>query len=144
MQRMRESRCDLQFGRQWSRAADHCLGDMSTTCEKRDYSLRNFPPDLQAVLGIPVLITLTFFSWLLSVHGTTCICAAAASFGIGVLGAALLFLAKLPLYRQGRFFTFGIKVLPESSHTLYRWGCRCSMTGCLLMFLLWLGSTVWR
>ena len=120
------------------------LGDMSTTPERRDYSLRNFPPDLQAVLGIPILISVIFFSWVLSVHGTTWICAAAASFAIAVLGAALLFLAKLPLYRQGRFFTFGIEVLPESSHGLYRWGCRCSIAGCLLMFVLWLGSTVWR
>ena len=117
---------------------------MSSTPGKRDYSLRNFPPDLQVVLGIPVLITLTFFSWLLSVHGTTWICAAAASFGIAAFGAALLFFAKLPLYRQGRFFTFGIEVLPESSHGFYRWGCRCSFAGCILMFLLWLGSAVWR
>src|SRR5579864_8137997 len=117
---------------------------MSTTPEKRDYSLRKFPPDLQAILGIPLLVTLTFFSWLLSVHGTTWIFAAAASLGIAVIGAALLFLAKLPLYRQGRFFTFGIEVLPESSHGLYRWGCRLSIAGCVLMFFLWLGSTVWR
>jgi hypothetical protein len=117
---------------------------MNTPPEKKDYSLRNFPPDLLTVLGIPILAAMIFFSWLLSVHGTTWICAAAASFGIGVLGATLLFLAKLPLYRQGRFFTFGIGALPESSHGLYRWGCRCSIAGCILMFFLWLGSTAWR
>jgi hypothetical protein len=117
---------------------------MSAPPEKKDYSLRNFPPNLLTALGIPILVTVTFFSWLLSVHGPTWICAAAASFGIAVVGSGLLFLAKLPLYRQGRFFTFGIGAPPESSRGLYRWGCRCSVVGCTLMFFLWLGSTVWR
>ncbi len=85
-----------------------------------------------------------FFSGVLSVHGTAWIWAAAVSFGIAVLGAALLFIAKLPLYRQKRFFTFGIRSLPESSHGYYRWGCRLSILGCVLMLLLWLGSTIWR
>ena len=117
---------------------------MSIPPENKDYSLRNFPPDLLAVLGIPILGAAIFFSWLLSVHGTAWLCGVAISFGIAVLGAVLLFLAKVPLYRQRRFFTFGIAALPESSHRLYRWGCQCSLAGCIVMFILWLGSTVFR
>jgi hypothetical protein len=117
---------------------------MSMPPDKQDYSLRNFPPDIFAALGLPIAITAIFFSWFLSVHGTAWICMAAVSFGIAVLGAVLLFIAKLPLYRQKRFLTFGIQALPESSHAFYRWGCRCANLGCVLMFFLWLGSTLWR
>ena len=38
-----------------------------------------------------------------------------------VVGAIKMFIAKLPIYRQGRFFTFGPQSLPESSLPLY-WG----------------------
>ncbi|MEN6336561.1 MAG: hypothetical protein ABFE01_20085, partial [Phycisphaerales bacterium] len=37
--------------------------------------------------------------------------------GIGVI---LLFFARLPLYRQGRFFTFGSKALPAAHRKVYR------------------------
>jgi len=117
---------------------------MNVPSEKQDYSLRNFPPDILAALGLPIAVAVIFCSWILSVHGATWIWAAAVSFGIGVLGAALLFIAKLPLYRQKRFFTFGIQSLPESSHPYYRWGCRFSILGCVLMVFLWLGSSIWR
>jgi hypothetical protein len=40
--------------------------------------------------------------------------------GLAVAGLLLLFLAKLPLYRQGKFFTLGSKALPENSRSLYR------------------------
>ncbi len=36
-----------------------------------------------------------------------------------LVGMVLLFLAKLPLYRQGRFFTFGAQVLPTRNRKLY-------------------------
>ncbi len=116
---------------------------MDSTSKQVDYSLRNFPPDLIAVLGLPVAIMAILFSSLLSLHGTAWMWAAGVFFGIAVFGAALLFIAKLPLYRQKRFFTFGIEALPESSRGFYRWGCRCSIVGCALMLLLWLSSTIW-
>lgn len=117
---------------------------MNVPAEKQDYSLRNFPPDIPAALGLPIAIVAVFFSWILSVHGTAWIWAVAVSFGIAVLGAALLFIAKLPLYRQKRFFTFGIQSLSVSSHGYYRWGCRLSILGCVLMLFLWLGSAIWK
>ena len=126
------------------RSLSFLLGVMSAPSDKQDYSLRNFPPDLFATLGLPVVIMAIFTSWLLSIHGNTWIWATAASFGIAVFGAALLFVAKLPLYRQRRFFTFGIQALPESSHGFYRWGCRCSIAGCMLIVFLLIGSMAWR
>jgi hypothetical protein len=117
---------------------------MTSPADKPDYSLRTFPPDLFAALGGPVAVIGILASLLLSLPGPAWLCAAGTSFCVAVLGAILLFIAKLPLYRQGRFFTFGIKTLPASSHRAYRWGCRCSVLGILAMLLLWLASTLWK
>jgi len=37
-----------------------------------------------------------------------------------LIGITLLFIARIPLYRQHRFFTFGPKVLPETHRRVYR------------------------
>ena len=37
-----------------------------------------------------------------------------------IVGIVLLFLAKLPLYRQGRYFSFGPRALPEGRRRVYR------------------------
>ena len=37
-----------------------------------------------------------------------------------LVGITLLILAKLPLYRQGRYFAFGPRALPEKHRTVYR------------------------
>ncbi len=39
---------------------------------------------------------------------------------LGVTGVVLLFVARLPLYRQGKFFTFGSEDLPETHRRIYR------------------------
>jgi hypothetical protein len=59
---------------------------------------------------------------------------------MAVIGIVLLAIAKWPLYRQHRFFTFSIHHLPPSSHAFYRWGCRLSIVACALMFLIWFAS----
>lgn len=120
------------------------LGAMRTSADNLNNSFRNFPPDILTALGLPFVFVALFASWVLSVHGIAWMWAVALSFSVAVFGAALLFVAKLPLYRQGRFFTFGIQALPEKSHRLYRWGCRCSLFGIAVMFILWMGSTLWR
>jgi membrane protein YdbS with pleckstrin-like domain len=117
---------------------------MSTDSKKNDNSLRHFSPDLLTALALPIVIPMLVASWLFSLHGTPWLWAAAISFGIAIIGAALLFIAKLPLYRQRRFFTFGIQAIPQSSHGFYLWGCRLAIVGCVLMFFLWLGSFSWR
>jgi hypothetical protein len=117
---------------------------MSTSSDRNNNSLRHFPPDLLTALALPVVVPILVASWLLSLHGTPWLWAAAISLGIAAIGAALLLVAKLPLYRQRRFFTFGIQAVPQSSHGIYRWGCRLAIGGCVLMLLLWLGSFSWR
>ena len=39
---------------------------------------------------------------------------------LAVTGLLLLFIARLPLYRQGKYFTFGSKALPEGRRRMYR------------------------
>ena len=117
---------------------------MRTSADNHNNSLRNFPPDILTALGLPFVFVALVASWALSVHGIAWMWAVGVSFGVAVFGAVLLFIAKLPLYRQGRFFTFGIQALPVTSHRFYRWGCRCSLLGIVVMFILWMGSTVWR
>ena len=41
------------------------------------------------------------------------------AFGAAVIGIVLLFIARLPLYRQGKFLTFGSKDLPPLHRRLY-------------------------
>jgi len=120
------------------------LGVMNTSPDKHDYSLRNFPADILAALGLPIAAIALLASWVLSIHGVAWIWAAGASFSVAVLGAVLIFIAKLPLYRQRRFLTFGIQALPVTSHGYYRWGCRCSVFGIIAMVVLWMASTLWR
>ena|SRR5665213_2724164 len=40
---------------------------------------------------------------------------------VGIIGIALLFVARLPLYRQRRFFTFGPGALDTRHRKFYRW-----------------------
>ncbi len=117
---------------------------MSASSDKGNNSLRNFPPDILTALGLPIVAAALVASWILSIHGAAWIWAAGTAFSVAILGAVLLFIAKLPVYRQGRFLTFGIQALPMSSHRFYRWGCRCSLLGIAGMFMLWLASTLWR
>src|SRR6266446_475512 len=114
------------------------LSFMSSPPDKHGYSLRKFPPDILTALGLPIVVIALLVSWVLSIHGVAWFWAAGVSFSVALFGAFLLFLAKLPLYRQDRFFTFGIHVLPVTSHRFYRWGCHCSFLGIVAMFLLWL------
>jgi hypothetical protein len=55
-----------------------------------------------------------------------------ASFAFMISGGSLLFYAKLPLYRSGRFFTFGAKSVPQHLAGFYRWGWRVFLFGVVL------------
>jgi hypothetical protein len=99
-------------------------------------SIRNFPPDLFALSGIPLIPVMLLTSWLLSLRGWQWIIAYCCALLIAIIGAVYLFRAKLPLYRQHRFFTFGSRHLPASSIPLYRRGCRLSIAGILLAIVL--------
>src|SRR5687768_10146566 len=51
-------------------------------------------------------------------------------------GIGLLFLARLPLYRQRRFFTFGSSALDAPHRRLYRWAYGFIVGGVVLLGML--------
>jgi len=57
------------------------------------------------------------------------------------IGIVLLFVSKLPLYRQRRVFTFGPRLLDERHRRLYRWSYRFIAVGVLLMVCI---LVAWR
>jgi len=80
-----------------------------------------FPPDLIVLIGFPVfgLCAGFFLPWFTTVrHGNPT--PFYASLLLACLGIVLLFFAKLPLYRQKKFFTFGARHLTGIHRKLYR------------------------
>lgn len=58
--------------------------------------------------------------------------------GVAALGVSLIAYAKLPLYRQRRFLTFGTRPLPGGRRSFYRWGYCCVAVAVALLFcLMW-------
>jgi hypothetical protein len=53
-----------------------------------------------------------------------------------LIGIVFLFLAKLPLYRQGKYFTFGSRPLPQGRRQIYRMAYVFIGTSLLMMLLL--------
>ena len=74
------------------------------------------------VSGVLASLVLSFFSRL---TGTPWIWCYGVGLFVAVVGVALLFYSKLPLYQQRRFFTFGRAALLEGRRSFYRWGYRC-------------------
>ena len=65
-------------------------------------------------------------------HGWHWVVAYAGALWIVVAGGVMIFKAKLPVYRKGRFFTFGVGALPVSSIPLYERGWRWVILGTIL------------
>ena len=59
-----------------------------------------------------------------------------ASFALMFAGGGLIGYAKFPVYRSGRFFTFGLKSVPEHLMRHYRWGWRVFLFGVVLSLCL--------
>lgn len=88
---------------------------------------------LVAILAIVVSQFLAFF---MALNGTKWIWCYGIALAVAVVGLSLIFSAKLPLYRERRFFTFGSKVVPEERRPLYRWGYRCVIFAAALLLCL--------
>src|ERR1039458_1190774 len=58
--------------------------------------------------------------------------------GIGSLGIVLLFFARLPLYRQHRFLTFGPRELPAFHRKLYWLAYLFVVVSVLMLAVVWL------
>jgi len=87
-----------------------------------------------ALLGSQVFL---FFSRL---SGTPWLWCYGIALVVAAVGVASIFYAKLPLYRQRRFFTIGGGALPESRRLPYRWGYRCVLFAVALLLCLLLSK----
>jgi hypothetical protein len=92
------------------------------------------------VVLIAMVLTSQLFSFFSRLTGTPWIWCYFTGLVVAALGVSLLFYAKLPLYRQRRFFTFGSRALPEERRPFYRWGYRCVIIGAALLACLLLSS----
>lgn len=76
----------------------------------------------------------------MALSGTRWIWFFVASFALMIVGGGLIAYAKLPAYRSGRFFTFGLKSVPQQLHGFYRWGWRVFLFGVVLGLCLLLSK----
>src|SRR5262245_39230381 len=67
-----------------------------------------------------------------NLRGAAWICFFIAGMGLLISGAGLIVYAKIPVYRSGQFFTFGVKSVPERLAGLYRWGWLIFLFGVVL------------
>ena len=86
------------------------------------------------------LLTAQLFLYLINLSGVPWIAFFFVSLILLFLGAGLIVLAKLPLYRSGRFLTFGVKTIPDHLKSHYRWGWRVFLFGVVLSLWLLLSS----
>ena len=82
------------------------------------------------------VITSQVFLFFMNLSGAPWIYFFIASFVLLFSGAALIVYAKFPVYRSGRFFTFGVKSVPEHLTGYYRWGWRVFLFGVVLSLCL--------
>jgi hypothetical protein len=83
-----------------------------------------------------IFVAVQVFLFFVNLTGTAWVCFLAGSFALMVSGAALILYAKMPAYRGGRFFIFGIKSVPEHLAGYYRWGWRLFLAGVALALCL--------
>ncbi|MCX6855069.1 MAG: hypothetical protein NTV80_09205 [Verrucomicrobia bacterium] len=88
---------------------------------------------LTAVVAILVSQVFMFFTRL---TGAPWVWFFVASFALLIFGGCLIGYAKLPVYRSGRFFTLGVKSVPEDLRAFYRWGWRVFLFGVALSLCL--------
>jgi len=96
---------------------------------------REWPLLLAIFLGAPTLIAVVLSSAALNARAgdrTLFWFALAAA----LIGIVLLFIARLPLYRQGRFLTFGPKALPQDHRRIYWIAYVFIIAGVLTMLFL--------
>ena len=107
----------------------------------------HFPPDLAALLGVywimlPIAALGTvMFSGIQAVKSNGDLTLFWIALGLGCVGAAILFVARLPLYRQRRFGQIGPKGLDTFHKRLYVWAwCFLGLSISLFTLLLILVS----
>ncbi len=91
-----------------------------------------------AIVAIVALLTFQVLEFFTNLYGAPWICFFVVSFALMFLGGALIGYAKFPVYRSGRFLTFGVKSVPGQLQGFYRWGWRVFVFGVLLSLCLFL------
>jgi hypothetical protein len=81
---------------------------------------------LTAVIAILASQILTFFTRL---SGPPWIWFYVASLSLMILGGGLIGCARFPVYQSGKFFTFGLRSVPEHLQKFYRWGWLAFLLG---------------
>jgi hypothetical protein len=92
---------------------------------------------------LPVLLALVvgqILSVFMGLSGLPWIWSYVVALLLGGVSIGLLLYAKLPLYRQRRFFTFSERALPEQRRPFYRWGYRCALFSVVLLACLLLSK----
>lgn len=104
--------------------------------KKKDSLAWYVPPEVafQLIMPLAMLLVSLFASALLAIdlRSPTFVVVGLA---VSLLGAILLFVARLPLYRQRRWFSFGPKHLTGTHRRLYFAAYVCLSVG-VMMFLL--------
>jgi len=95
-------------------------------------SLWNFPPDMFVLSGIPLFATMFFASEFFYLAASYPRFIVEAALLVASIGTCLLFWAKLPLYQQRIFLSFGPYAIPESRRAFYYWGMGLALSGCLI------------
>ncbi|HEY0454964.1 MAG TPA: hypothetical protein VGE41_01215 [Verrucomicrobiae bacterium] len=90
------------------------------------------------ITAVGAILTSQLFRFFSRLSGLPWIYCYAVALITALVGAALLFYAKLPLYRQREFFTFGCRTLPESRRPYYRCGYFCVIFSAALFCCLFL------
>lgn len=111
---------------------------------KSTNSFRYLSPELLIFLGMPVVMLISMVTMrILSLREWPWVYAMGSALALSVMGAGCLLVAKWPLYRAGRFFSFGTRGLPVSSVRFYRVGWGLSGAGMVLAVLLLMGAKFW-
>jgi hypothetical protein len=95
------------------------------------------------LLAIAILLTWQVMEFFENLCGVPWICFFVASFSLMICGSGLIGYAKLPAYRSGRFFTFGVNRFapgPPVMQRFYCWGWRVFLFGVLLSLCLLLSK----
>jgi hypothetical protein len=91
--------------------------------------------------GLSINVVLVFlvtriFLFFVNLKGIPWISFLTGSFASMLFGAALIVRAKWPVYRNGRFFTFGIHSVPQELTKHYQWEWRSFLAGVIVAVCL--------
>jgi hypothetical protein len=92
------------------------------------------------LIAVIALLTSKLLTYFTGLTGTRWIWCYAIGLAVAAVGVSLIFYAKIPLFLQRRFFTFGSAALPEGRRLFYRWGYRCIIFAVTLLLCLLLSK----